>query len=228
MNEDTLQRELAICCRISEYLGLFDFSGHASARIEGTDTFLINSRDSVRSCIELKDIIKVNLDGSPVDANNKPPSEVYIHSTIYRERPDVFSVAHLHSPAIIELSVAGKTFTPVINRGSYFADGVPVYDDCQNIGSDERGLALAQRLGDKKAVIIRGHGSVVVGENIKAVLFGSHFAELNAKYQISAYHMGEEPRALKDNEKSEYSAFWSNRIYEKVWNYYLDKANINF
>lgn len=51
MDERTLQQEVATCCRLSEYLGLFDFSGHVSARVQGTDAVLINSRDSVRSNI---------------------------------------------------------------------------------------------------------------------------------------------------------------------------------
>ncbi|MFC1816169.1 class II aldolase/adducin family protein [Thermodesulfobacteriota bacterium] len=225
---DALRREVAECCRISEYLGLFDFSGHASARVEGTNNILINSRDSIRSSITPKDIVMIDIDGNSLEEGAGPPSEMYIHTEIYRNRPDVFSIAHLHSPAIIELSVANKDFLPVINRGSYFSDGIPVYDECHNIKTKERGQKLAKILGQHRAVIIQGHGSVVVGENIKAVLFGSHFSELNAKYQIGAYRMGEEPHMLNDNEKKEGGQFWGQRIYEKVWNYYYDKADIDF
>jgi ribulose-5-phosphate 4-epimerase/fuculose-1-phosphate aldolase len=228
MHEDDLRRELAIGCRIAEYLGLFDFSGHASVRIEGTDTILINSRDSVRSAIDPKDIVIVNMAGESLEKNLKPPSEIYIHTEIYRYRPDVFSVAHLHSPAIIQLCVADKEFVPVINRGSYFADGIPVYNECHNINTEERGKILAKILGQRRAVIMQGHGSVVVGENLKAVIFGALFSELNAKYQGGAYRMGVEPHVLHEDEKLEGSRFWGQRIYEKVWDYYLHKANINF
>ena len=222
--EDGLRNEVAACCRIAEYLGLFDFSGHVSARIKGTDTFLINARDSVRSSIGSNDIVKVDLNGKSLEDTKKPPSEIYIHSEIYKSRADVYSVAHLHSHAIIELSIADKPYLPVNNRGSYFADGIPVYDHCHNIKTEERGVELAKVLDRHRAVIIRGHGSVVVGENVKAVLFGAYFSELNAKYQIGAYRMGTQPHALTEDEKMEYSRFWGQRIYEKVWNYYFDKA----
>ena len=162
-----------------------------------------------------------------MEEHNRPPSEVYIHTAIYRIRPDVFSVAHLHSPAIIELSVAGKEYMPVINRGSFFSDGIPVYDTCHNINTDEKGRNLAKELGRQRAVIMRGHGSVVVGENLKAVLFGSLFSELNARYQISSYRMGVQPHVLSEHEKAEASRIWGQRLYEKVWNYYVHKADID-
>ncbi|MEW6672675.1 MAG: class II aldolase/adducin family protein [Thermodesulfobacteriota bacterium] len=223
--EAGLRNEVAACCRIAEYLDLFDFSGHVSARINGTDTFLINARDSVRSSIGLNDIVEVDFNGKSLEPGKNPPSEIYIHSEIYKRRTDVFSVAHLHSRAMIELSIANKAYVPVNNRGSYFADGIPVYDHCHNIKTAERGSNLAITLGRHRAVIIRGHGSVVVGENVKAVLFGAHFCELNASYQIGAYRMGVEPRALTEDERAEYTRFWGQRIYEKVWNYYFEKAN---
>lgn len=224
--EDSLRTEVAACCRIAEYLELFDFSGHVSARIKGTDTFLINARDSVRSAIDANDIVKVDLEGNSLEAGKTPPSEIYIHSEIYKRRPDVLSVGHLHSHAIVELSIADKPYMPVNNRGSYFGDGIPVYDHCHNIKTAERGAELARVLGQHRAAIIRGHGSVVVGESVKAVLFGAYFSELNARYQIGAYRMGTQPHALTEDETAEYGRFWSQRIYEKVWNYYFDKADV--
>lgn len=156
----------------------------------------------------------------------KAPSEVYLHTAIYRHRPDVNAVAHLHSPAVIALSVAGKEFIPVIYRGSLFGNGVPVYDDCRTIDSWERGTALAETLSDRSAVIMPGHGSVVVAESVKAVLFYSLNFELNAKNQMAAYQMGEEPRKLRNEEIEEGKRLYGKRLFDKLWEYYLDKANL--
>src|SRR4030042_6804102 len=83
MDENTLKVEVATCCRLLEYLGLFDFSGHTSARIQGTDFILINSRDSVRSSIEPQDIVKVNLKDDVYEAGSLAPMEVHIHTLLY-------------------------------------------------------------------------------------------------------------------------------------------------
>jgi len=226
MNENELRIEVADCCRLFESLGMFDFSGHASARIPGADTFLMNSRDSVRSNIRPEDIIKVDLDGKSLEEGVKPPSEVFIYTAIYKLYPDVSAVAHLHSPALISLSVLGKAYVPVIARGSIFSDGIPVLADSRLINSSERGVALAKALGPNGALMLRGHGSVVAGESIKAVFFRSYFAELNAKYQLDAYRAGQEPQRLPEDEMKEADEHYHGRLYEKVWNYFHDKAHI--
>lgn len=227
MDENTLRLEVAICCRLAEYLGLFDFSGHISARIPNTDRILINSRDKTRSSLGPQDIIKTNLEGEALEKGAKPPSEVYIHTAVYQRRTDVNAVAHLHSPAIIALSAGGKAFLPVIYRASIFADGVPLYDDCRAITSADRGNALAETLGQKRAAIIRGHGSVVVAESIKALFLTSLYLEDNAKNLIAAYQMGR-PCVLREEELAEGNSlwFWNPRLFEKMWTYYLDKAGI--
>lgn len=228
MDENALRLEVAICCRLSEHLGLFDFSGHASARILGTDTILINDRDSVRSHIRPQDIIKVDLSGKALEKDGKAPSEVYIHTEIYRHRPDVAAIAHLHSPAVIALSVAGKKYLPVIARGSLFDAGVPVHDDSRTITSPDSGKALAETLGRRRAVILRGHGSVVVAESVKALFFNSLFLELNAQNQVAAYQMGEQPYALRKEEIEGGNRVFGQRLFEKVWDYYVDKTALKF
>ena len=228
MDENILRREVAICCRLSEYLGLFDFSGHASARIRGGESFFINSRDSVRSNITPQDIIKVNLLDGTYAEGRMAPSEVHIHSAIYQSRPDVDAVAHLHSPAVIALSVAKKQFLPVIPRGSVFAAGVPLYNDSRTINSPASGLALVNVLGQQRAVILRAHGSVVVAKTLKELLFYALSLELNAKDQLAAYQAGEQPQALPDDELNEGKRLYGQRLFEKAWDYYVGKVDLNF
>jgi L-fuculose-phosphate aldolase len=226
IDKKNLRIEVATCCCIVEYLGLFDFSGHISARIQGTDSILINSRDSVRSTIDVKDIIKTNLKGNVSDKRVRPPTEVFIHTSIYRRRPDVNAVAHLHSPATTMLSVTKKNYVPVIWRGAIFGEGVSLYDDCRTIKLAERGDALAEALGQKRAVIMRGHGAVVVAESVKALLYYSISLELNTRNQLAAYQMGCEPDPLLDEELAEgKQRFGTKRLYDKAWSYYLGKLD---
>lgn len=227
MNGDALQAEVATCVRMLEHLGLIDFSGHVSARIRETDSIFINSWGASRHGLTPADIVKANLEGEPLEAGTKVPSEIHIHTSIYRRRADVLAVAHLHPPATTALSVAEKDYVPVMHHGAVFSAGVPVYDDCSHVNTRQKGDALAALLGQRRATIMRGHGAVVVAESVKGAFFGSVYLEDNAEKLMEAHKMGE-PRALREEELEVGDRIWRQPQFEKIWNYYLEKSGVNF
>lgn len=227
MNEDMIKNEVATCVGMLEYLGLIDFSGHVSARIPGTDNILINSWGASRHGLGPQDIVKADLAGEPLEEGVKLPSEIHIHTSIYRCRTDVHAVAHLHPPATTSLSAAGKDYVPVMHHGAIFADGVPVYDDCSHVNTAEKGDALASVLGPRRAAIMRGHGAVVVAENVKGAFFGSVYLEDNAEKLLDAYKMGE-PHPLREDELEVGDRIWRQAQFEKIWTYYQEKSGIGF
>jgi L-fuculose-phosphate aldolase len=202
-----------------EYLGLIDFSGHVSSRIPGTNTILINPYCASRHGLGPQDIVEASLTGKPLGDGVELPLEIHIHTSIYRHRPDVNAVAHLHPPVTIALSVAGKDYVPVIYHGAIFAAGVPVYNDCSHVNSARKGDALAAVLGSKRAAIMRGHGAVVVAESVKGAFLASVYLEDNAKTLLDAYKMGE-PCALRKDELQAGENIWRQATFEKIWTYY--------
>jgi ribulose-5-phosphate 4-epimerase/fuculose-1-phosphate aldolase len=227
MKNEILKTEVAMCVRMLEFLGLIDFSGHVSARIPESDVILINAWGASRHGLQPEDIYEADLEGQPMDNTQKLPSEIHIHTAIYRQRQDVNAVAHLHPPITTALSVAGKPYVPVIHHGAIFSDGVPVHDDCRHVNTREKGDALALTLGGKRAVIMRGHGAVVVAESVKGVFFGSVYLEDNAAKLIEAYKMGE-PCVLKKEELEVGKNIWRQPQFEKIWYYYQKKCGIDF
>ena len=224
MDENALRIEVATCCRLLEYLELFDFSGHASVKIPGTDYLLINSRKSVRSNLGPQDIIKVNCRDDVFAPDSPAPAEVYIHTLIYRRRPEIKAITHTHSPAVIGLSTTGKKFVPITCRAAIFAAGVPLYDHSRTIVDPATGQELAETLGERQAVIMRGHGAVVVADNLPALLFSALSLELNAQFQLTAYQAGVEPRPLSSEELEEGRHHYGPATFAKAWQYYADKA----
>lgn len=227
MSKDELRIEVATCVRMLEYLGLIDFSGHVSSRFPETESMLINSWGAGRHGVGPQDIIEANLAGEPIEKNVKLPSEVHIHASIYRHRAEINAIAHLHPPATTALSTAGKDYVPVVHHGAIFAEGVPIYDDCGHVNTREKGDALARELGFCRAVIMRGHGAVVVAESVKGSFFGSVYLEDNAKKLLEAYKMGK-PVALREDELKIGDHIWRQSQFEKIWNYYLEKSGIKF
>lgn len=226
MNEDLLRIDVATCVRMLEYLGLIDFSGHVSCRIPGMNTILINPWGASRHSLGPQDIVKASLSGEPLEEGVELPLEIHIHTSIYRRRPDVNAVTHLHPPVTTALSVAGKDYVPVIYHGAIFGAGVSVYDDCSHVNTAEKGDSLAAVLGQGRAAIMRGHGAVIVGENIKAVFLGSVYLEDNARTLLEAYKIGE-PCVLRENELQAGKRIWRKATFEKIWTYYQEKSGIS-
>jgi L-ribulose-5-phosphate 4-epimerase len=156
------------------------------------------------------------------------PSEAYIHSSIYNLRTDVNAIAHLHSPAVISLSISGRPIFPAVISGAIFADGIPIYPDSRLVNSTVRGEHLARALGNARAVIIRGHGSVVVAESIKSLFFACIYFERNAERLREAYQIGN-PQPLPPEELEEMRQWLSKeRVHDKIWDYYasmIDHSN---
>jgi ribulose-5-phosphate 4-epimerase/fuculose-1-phosphate aldolase len=146
--------------------GVLSGSGHLSARIPGTETFLINPRFA-GVLADAKDICTVNFEAKRIAGKGPIPSETPIHAAIYRSRPDVGSVIHCHARYSILVGLLDSGLIPFNREARLFADGVPIFPESRGIN----GFALAKRmvdtLGQHYAVFLRGHGVVVVGPGIE-------------------------------------------------------------
>ncbi|HKV45719.1 MAG TPA: class II aldolase/adducin family protein [bacterium] len=222
---DALKSLLASAIRLLVAEGLMDFHGHMSARLPGTERVLINGRQASRSAVSAADIVTVDLQGRPLPGEGDAPTEVPIHTRIYAVRPDVCVVAHLHPQWATVFSIAGRPLVPVFILGAVFPEkGLPVYDDPDLIRTTERADALARTLGTARAVLLRGHGAVVVGEDIETCFTTSIWMEENAKKQLWASVLGT-PRVFTEEETRRVGAsLWERRIMQKTWEFFVAKG----
>jgi L-ribulose-5-phosphate 4-epimerase len=96
------------------------------------------------------------------------------------------------------------------------------------VNTVEKGNAVAKTLGSRRAMIIRGHGAVVVAESVMGVFFGSVYLEDNAKKLADAYMMGGKPQALRADELQECKKIWRQNQFDKIWNYYVETSGVTF
>ena len=120
----------------------------------------------------------------------KPVPQSSLHQAIYKARPDVKAVFHFHSPAVILLSVLGQTLRPMHNYSAIFYDGVPLYTGTGQVESPGRAGEMAKLLNTAKALMLRGHGAVVVGQSIREVCMLALFLEESARHQTEAMRLG--------------------------------------
>ena len=225
---EQLKQKLVWGIRIMDMVGLVEHNGHLSARIPGTERILIQSRFSSRAVLTEKDILTVDLRGNVLEGKDEPPSETPIHTCIYRSRDDVLTVTHVHSHYAILLGMSGVDFAPVSNDGVLFASGVPVFPHSWNIGTDERGEALAQTLGKARAALMRGHGAVMVAENIEGLFQVADQFEKNARLQCELIMMGRftpfKEEDISKAPKRTLEPIGVNRSTWKTWSYYVSLA----
>jgi len=89
ISETTLRTQITECTRMMVMAELLDYSGHVSARIPGTDRFLIPPRDASRAGLTPDEILVVDINGKVLEGKGPAPTETAIHSGVYRHRPDV-------------------------------------------------------------------------------------------------------------------------------------------
>ena len=142
--------------------------GHVSVRVPGDAThFYMKPHSQGLDEITPENIVLCNLAGEKVGGGGKRHSEVYIHSEIYKVRPDVMSVIHTHPTHAVALSATGKALLPISQPAAAFSDGVGWFTDTiELIRSPELGAGVARALGPHKAVFLRNHGVAVVGASL--------------------------------------------------------------
>jgi ribulose-5-phosphate 4-epimerase/fuculose-1-phosphate aldolase len=180
--------------------GVVDGFGHISVRHDkNPDRFLL-SRSIAPAVVTASDIMEFDLNGNAVAAKGRRPYlERFIHSEIYRARPDVQAIVHNHSPAVIPFGVTGTRLRPIFHMGGFLGGGTPIFEIREAGGqatdmlirNPALGEALAGTLGAAPFALLRGHGGVAVGASIKQVVYRAVYAEVNARLQAEAMRFGD-------------------------------------
>jgi len=160
-----LKRRLLEGIQVLTAEGVLTGSGHLSARVPGTETFLINPRYA-GVLADPGDICTVNLSGKRIAGKGPIPSESAIHSAIYRARKDVRSVLHCHARHAILMGLQDGGLVPFSREAGRFA-GAPIFPSSHGIDNDGLAERMVQVLGAQPAIFLRGHGVVVVGPGIE-------------------------------------------------------------
>jgi len=189
-----LIEDLVAANRILAMQGVLDGWGHVSVRHNRDPNRFLLSRSLAPELITAKDILEFNLDNNPVDAKGRNLyTERFIHGEIYKTRPDVTAVAHMHAPPVIPFGVIDVPLKPIYHRAAFIGLGVPIFEIRDAAGmtdllirNPELGRALAKSIADKPAVLMRGHGATVVGPSLQRLVGRSIFLAMNASLQAQA------------------------------------------
>lgn len=173
MTSDEAKQKLIDAGQILEMLGHGDMTrGHISVRVPGDpNRFYMKPHTFGFDEMTMDNIVTCNLEGDKVDGWAPRHSEVYIHSEIFRARPDVTSVLHTHSTWPLAFSATGRPLKVYTPGGAIFGDGVPVFADTNDlICKREQGAAVAKTLGSHNAMLLKNHGLAIATASIEATV----------------------------------------------------------
>jgi len=228
----TQKLDLVIASRTLAEHGVIDAYGHASVRSDADPKRYLMARNLAPERVTEADILEYDLESNPIAAGAIAVyNERFIHGEIYKLRPDVKAIVHNHSHAVIPFSCTGVALQPIFHMSAFIGLGVPGWDirDARK-GSDLLvrdaflGEHLARTLGQHPAVLMRGHGSTVVGENIQRAVGRSIYLDINARMQMQAIALanGERPIVFMDEAEVAANVSWQN--YDRAWDLWKRKV----
>lgn len=173
-----LRRNVALACRVlgHELPG----AGHASARIPGTNEMWLRCRGGAAgehglALTDVHHIRRLDFDGEGPGRGKLhfAPHETPLHGEVYKARPEVGAVVHVHPWHALLCSVVGMEFTPIIGGFSPALArisilGVPVYPRAATVIDKAMANEMIEMMGDRDIVLLRGHGIAATGKTVEA------------------------------------------------------------
>ena len=161
-------------------------SGNISAKIPGTETFLVKSSGARMKFLQPGELVLVDIQGNKVRGQLKVSLETPMHAAIYKARREVQAVVHTHAPTATAFGIAKTEILPLqVEMFMLLPNGVPVIP-FKPPGSKALAEAVQKKITDYDAVILENHGIVTVGSTIEAACSLNEMVEEGAKIQLLA------------------------------------------
>ena len=213
---DTAQRQVRLAARALGRHGLVHAYGHCSQRLDAGH-FLVCAAQPMG-------LIAPGEPGTVVPVDGPLPEgvlgEVRIHQQIYRRRPEVQAVVRAMPRSVMTLGTARRVPQPRHGFGSYFAEGIALWDDPQLLRDDAAAAALAETLGPRSALVMRGNGAIVASTSLVKAVGLSWYLEDAARLELDLRAAGLEAESVVlDGDTCARRATDAGRIFERMWDY---------
>jgi ribulose-5-phosphate 4-epimerase/fuculose-1-phosphate aldolase len=230
---DPTRASLVEANRILANEGVLDAFGHVSVRNPHAPGEFFLARSLAPELVTENDILEFDLSSQPKHSSNVALySERVIHGAIYRARPDVSAICHHHAPALLPFCLANLKLRVVTQLGASIGKQVPVWEQRLEFGAtnhlvvtEREAASLARCLGTEWIVLMRRHGSTVVGRNIPELVFRSIYSCRDAELQLRALSYGEIDTFT--DEEIDLAAKYPPATLERAWNYWRFRLQVS-
>lgn len=188
------RQQLAACYRIFAHMSWDELIyNHISLRVPGEeDAFLINPFGLLYTEVTASNLVKIDIDGNKLAESPYPVNRAGFvqHSLFHRHLPDAHCIIHTHSTAGMAVASTVEGLQPTDFYSGMFAGHI-AYHDFEGVTiRDEEGARLIENLGDKRVMILRNHGLLVMGPSVAAAFQSYYFLERACAIQIATRQAG--------------------------------------
>ncbi len=164
------------------------YSGNISARHE--NGMLITTSGSSNGYLTEKDVVFTDFEGKSLEEGKKPSSEKFLHIEIYKKRPEINYIIHVHAPYLSSFASAGKDLmAPIMAENVFYFGGIPLADYA--LPSTMQLVENTVKYFDKyDAVLMANHGFVVASKTIEDAYMKLELAESYAQVVLNTYVLG--------------------------------------
>ncbi len=224
-SQELLRIRVAWSCRILAMHGHTDMTlGHVSAR--GADGLIYIKRKEIGlDEVRLEDVISIDLDAKKVAGEGEVHLESALHTEVYKKRDDVGAVVHSHPLYSTALGATHGQLAMLNHDSLLFYEGISHFDETAGLVSNSTlGSKVAQSLGDRKAILMRNHGVLVVGKTVPWATYISLTLERAAKVQSIAETFGSFSTLPDEAIHRLFEEKYRDSFTESYWQYLIRKV----
>jgi ribulose-5-phosphate 4-epimerase/fuculose-1-phosphate aldolase len=220
-SDGDVQAQVAWACRILAAYGHGDLTlGHASAR--AGDRVFMKRKGLALEEVAPEDVLTLDLNGRRLRGDGAVHLEVPLHTEVYKARPDVGAVIHTHPIYTTALGAVEAPLLPLSHDALLFPEGLAVFEDTADlVMSADVGWDIARALGQRRAVLLRNHGVLVVGKDVRWAVFAALTLERAVRVQAVASRLGA-PRPIPDHLVGPlHASKYRDEFMDEYWAYWL-------
>ena len=151
---------------------------------------MITTSGSSNGYLTPNDIVYINNEGNSLEQGKKPSSEKFLHIEIYKRRPEINYVIHVHAPYLSSFASAGRDLmAPVMAENVFYFGGIPLAEYA--LPSTMELVENTVKYFDKyDAVLMADHGFVVASKTIEDAYMKLELAESYAQVVLNTEILG--------------------------------------
>jgi L-ribulose-5-phosphate 4-epimerase len=204
-----LRDRVLVAAKSAYEMGLMSMtSGNFSARDPESGLVAITPSGRRYESMHPADIALVDLDGALVDGPWRPSSETPLHCGVYRERPWVHGIAHVHSVHANAVGALGLSVPPIVGTLWRYVGGDLRTAPYKESGTSDYATHVLAVMGERRAAIMANHGLIAVAETIENALENAVYAEEGARIYLLARPLGEPSRHPRPEPGTMYAPPW--------------------
>src|SRR3954471_13606141 len=218
-----LRAEVLTACGVLTHFRIAEGFGHVSARIPGTERFLITPRRALGLVTEAE-LVELDLSGRQLAGEGRPPLEVAMHVAVYQRRSEINAMARGHPRHVAAYACAGEPLRVAHGFGANLGHVVPVVGQPYLVSGAAMGELIADALANAQAVILQSNGMLAAGQSIAHACVQALFLEETAQAQLMEKADGFTPNFYSP--ESAARRHGDDRVHEplRAWEYYVAVA----